>query len=148
MLIMFAVNPVFQIGKRTLPMAIAALAGLAADLILLPLFADRSDASGLAMAQSGACFASFVVLAAFAARAGARWPAMRDLSFSVLGAFVMGAAVLPLRRLEPGLLPLVLQILLGAGIYSAIALIFDIAGLRAIAFQVLDRFRALSKTNS
>lgn len=53
----------------------------------------------------------------------------------------MVAALWPMRAWTPGALTLAAQIVIGAGVFGALALFFDIAGLRA---PVLARARALA----
>src|SRR3954451_17815549 len=67
-MIHFAVNPMFQIGKKTAPLIAAALIGCVINAILIVFLARGGDASGLAIAQSGAAIASLIALLVFAAR--------------------------------------------------------------------------------
>lgn len=135
----FAINPVFQIKKRTLPMIAAAVVACIADPLVIA--AMPSNALSLAVAQSAAGLIGLVVLTGFAVASGARWPRARDILLSLLATAVMIAALLPLRRMTPGLSVLLLQTGGGMLIYGLFVGFFDIAGLRGVARTLVDRFR-------
>lgn len=128
---LFAINPVFQIANRTAPIIAAALIGCFADAALVLWLPHGEDASFYATAQSGAFCVALVFLLAFATRFTRRWPTWRDLGAIGFAALAMVAALWPLRGMEPGLLSLTTQILVGAAVYLVIALGFDAAQLRS-----------------
>ena len=135
-LILYAINPIFQIAKRTAPMIAAAVAGCVADPLLLLALPHTSDATSLAIAQSGAFVVAFVTLVAVSCLSKPIWPKPRDLVFTALATGAMAAVLLPLRAREPGIFTLVEQILGGSIVYGALVFLFDIAALRTL---ILDR---------
>jgi O-antigen/teichoic acid export membrane protein len=138
-LIHFAVNPIFQIGKKTAPLIAAAVIGCVANGVLLLLLARGGDASGLAIAQSGAAIASLVALLGFAARTRPHWPAARDLAAIAVSTCAMILVLLPLRNAAPGVLTLAAEIVVGVGVFAGLMLAFDGIGSRRL---VLSRFFA------
>lgn len=134
----YGVNPAFQIEKKTLPLILAAAIGCAGTPVFLLVMPAGSDASGLAMAQSGAYGAAALVLLALAgANAGLRLPPLRDLGGALGGAAAMVATGLPLRALAPGPQTLLLQVAAGGLVYAAVMLALDVGGLRAVLWARL-----------
>ncbi|AWN44608.1 lipopolysaccharide biosynthesis protein [Methylobacterium durans] len=134
----FALNPVFQIRRRTMPVIAAAVLGLAvngAGLLVLPAYLGPT---GIAVAQTAGLAAAFVALALRALTGPDRlrlpW---REIASAGVACLVMGLALAPLRTLPP-VTALALGVPLGAALYSALVWCFDIAGLRSV---VEDRFR-------
>jgi hypothetical protein len=141
-MILFGVNPVFQIGKKTAPMVGAALVAVAAGFFLVVALPWGRDASSLALAQCGAYLAALVATLFFAARAKPIWPPPRDVAFAVVATGGMVAVLSPLRGMTPGILTLLLQVSLGVVVYGVLTLIFDTAGLRGEATVWIKRWRA------
>jgi len=141
-MINFAINPIFQIQKKTLPLIAAALIGCAGTPLLIAFLPRGADASSLAIAQSGAYCAAMIALIGFAFASRPRWPSFREMGAIALATAAMVAALWPMRAWAPGALTLAAQIVTGAGVFSAFALAFDIAGLRA---PVLAKMRALAR---
>lgn len=137
-MILYVVNPIFQITKRTAPLIGAAVIGCIADPLILLLLPKTADASGLAIAQSGAFACALVALVAFAGLSKPAWPKARDLAVTVLATLAMALALLPLRALAPSILVLAAQVLAGMSVYGALVMLFDIAGLRGL---VVGRMR-------
>jgi O-antigen/teichoic acid export membrane protein len=137
-IIHFAVNPIFQIGKKTAPLIGAAVIGVVMNGLLLLFFAG-GDASGLAVAQTGAALASLIALLVFAARTQPHWPAARDLTAIAISTCAMLLVLLPLRNATPGVLTLAAEIVVGIGIFAGLMLALDGIGLRQL---VLGRFFA------
>ncbi len=138
-LLCFAVNPVFQIAKRTRPMIFGAIAAAIADMLCI-LFLPAQPAS-LAIAQSCAMITGIVVLIGWAATSGARFPRARDVAATIAGSLAMIAVLLPLRAMPPGILVLLTQVCAGVFIYVAFIAVFDIAGLRGVGFGVAKTLR-------
>ncbi len=136
-LILYAINPIFQIAKRTAPMIAAAVAGCVADPLLLLALPRTADATSLAIAQSGAFVVAFATLVALSSLSKPIWPKPRDLVFTVLATGAMAAVLLPLRGREPGIFTLVEQIAGGTIVYGALVFLFDIAALRSLIFERL-----------
>jgi len=128
----FALNPVFQIEKRTAPLLIAAVAAAAVSLLLLFALPWGSDASNLAIAQAGGYLAALAATIYFALRAQPVWPSMRDIAAAALATGVMWAALSHMRDMTPGFVTLLLQIGAGATIYATLAAVFDIAAMRSL----------------
>lgn len=133
----FALNPIFQIRRRTLPLVAAGLVGAVVNLVGAVALAGPFGPSGIAAAQSLGFVAAMLVLAgrALAGRDRLSLP-WRDLGGVALATAAMTAAILPVRGLDPWLaLPACLA--LGGGVYGALVWCFDIAELRS---TVLARF--------
>ncbi len=139
-MINFAVNPVFQITKRTLPLIAAAGIACIADAALI--VALPRNATSLAIAQSGSLLCGLAALMVFAGLSGARWPRGRDPALAAIAAGVMVAALAPLRRHDPGVVTLLTQAAAGVAIYGGFIALFDIAGLRGILLDFLKTLRA------
>jgi O-antigen/teichoic acid export membrane protein len=133
----FGVNPVFQISKRTAPLIAAAVAAAVVSLLLLFLLPWGRDASNLAIAQAGGYVAALVATIYFALRAQPVWPSFWDLYAAAVGTGAMFVVLMPTRGMAPGFLTLIVQIAAGAAVYGAMVLLFDIAGLRALALAWL-----------
>ena len=145
-MIQFAINPIFLIQKKTLPLIAAALVACAADPILLLVLHQDDGASSLAIAQTGAMLAALIVLIGFASLTWQQWPRPRDLAVAVFANALMGAIVLPMRSQEPGLATLFEQIATGVIIYAVVVLGLDVAGLRGIVLARLRLTFARMKT--
>jgi peptidoglycan biosynthesis protein MviN/MurJ (putative lipid II flippase) len=129
-MIHFAVNPIFQIGKKTAPLIGAALIGCIMNGVLIMALARGGDASGLAIAQSGAAIASLMALLGFAARTRPHWPAARDLGAIAVSTGAMMLVLLPLRNATPGVLTLASEIVAGLAVFASLMLAFDGIGMR------------------
>jgi O-antigen/teichoic acid export membrane protein len=145
-MIQFAINPIFLIQKKTLPLIAAALVACATDPILLLVLHQDDGASSLAIAQTGAMLAALIVLIGFASLTWQHWPRPRDLAVAVFANALMGAIVLPMRSQEPGLATLFEQIATGIIIYAVVVLGLDVAGLRGIVLARLRLTFARTKT--
>lgn len=143
--ILFAINPIFQLEKKTLPMIGAAMVGAAGTPVFLAFLPPTPDASALALAQSGAYLAALAALVGFAALAKPRWPSARDFLAIAVALAGMCAALWPLRGLPPGAATLLAQIAVGVAVYGALALALDVAGLRG---PLIDRLRGKAPTRN
>lgn len=136
-LVNFALNPIFQIRRKTMPVIAAALAGLAANGLGLLVLPGLVGPSGIALAQSLGLAVATLVLALRALtgpeRVALPW---RDIAGAGLGCLAMVLALLPFRMLAPGA-ALAICIPLGIVVYGAAIWLFDIAGLRGL---VAERF--------
>ncbi|WP_289015188.1 polysaccharide biosynthesis C-terminal domain-containing protein, partial [uncultured Methylobacterium sp.] len=134
----FAINPIFQIRRRTLPVIAAAGVGLAVNAAGLLVLPPLLGGAGIALAQTLGLVAAFLWLAARALTGPDRlhlpW---REIAASAAACLVMGLALAPFRYLAPGL-ALATCLPLGIGLYGILVWVFDIAGLRG---HVLARFR-------
>jgi len=131
-LIQFAITPIFQIEKRTMPLIAAAVIACIVDPILVYVLPRNPDASSLAIAQAGAMLAAMVSLVCFAGVTRPQWPHWRDVLIALLATGLMASVLLPLRGREPGLTTLALQTCLGLAVFAVVTLGFDFAGLRGI----------------
>ncbi|EIZ82251.1 O-antigen and teichoic acid export-like membrane protein [Methylobacterium sp. GXF4] len=134
----YALNPVFQIRRRTLPVIAAALVGLAvngAGLLLLPAL---MGGMGVALAQTLGLAAAALWLGWRALTGSERivlpWG---QIGAAALACGAMGLALAPFRHLPPAA-ALAVLVPAGAALYGALVWIFDIAGLRR---QVVARLR-------
>lgn len=135
----FAINPVFQIAKRTMPLIAAAAAACIADPVLFFVLPRSADASSLAIAQAGSFVIAMCVLLGFAAAAGAHWPRMRDIAGTLAATAVMFAVLYPMRGREPGVATLVLQIGAGGVVFLALGAALDLVRLRTAALAFMRR---------
>ena len=131
----FAINPIFQIARRTLPMVAAAAVGCCVDAVLILVLPRGADASSFAVAQAAAVAAGLVALIVIALPSRPRWPRARDLVVAIAGTAAMIAAVAPLREWAPGVVTLIVEIVVGAVVYGCFVALFDLAGLRSFASQ-------------
>ena len=129
-LVQFGLNPAFQIRHRTGPVVAAAAAALAVNVMLLLAWPGATGAVGVAAVQFASLAVGLLVLAVLALGIRATLP-WRDLAFATGAAAIMGAALWPWRDALPPLPGLMAQVLVGAGLYGAITLLFDIAGARS-----------------
>lgn len=130
-LMTFALAPAFQIARRTWPVIAAAAVACVTDAVLLFLPPRDWSLDRLALAQTGALVAGFVTLVALLPLAKPHWPRLRDMIGILTATLAMIGAVAPLRAaMEPGVTALLTQTLAGAAVYGALALAFDMAGLR------------------
>jgi hypothetical protein len=129
-LLQFALAPIFQIGKRTAPMIVSAVAACLADLVLLAALPHGSDGYWLALAQSGAQIVGLIVGFGLAAATRPVWPRALDILSTLVATAAMVVAVLPLRAQTPGPLVLAAQGGLGILVYGGVAYALDIARLR------------------
>ncbi len=144
-MILFGVNPVFQIAKKTAPMIAAAFVASLVGVLLFDVLPWGADAGNLALAQCGAYIAALIATLAFAAREKPFWPRPRDIGAAVAATGAMAALLTPLRDMQPGFFTLAAQISLGAGVYAAMTLLFDTAGLRTLTLGWLESFKEQRK---
>lgn len=138
-LVQYALNPVFQLDIRTGPITVAALTGLAVNVVLLWVLPSRIGPIGYALAQSIAMGATLALMLVMALRRAPAWPRARDLAAIMLATGLMLAALLPFRHSgSPGLM-LPMLALTGGMIYGAVILACNVAGLRIWLMQALAR---------
>ncbi|CAH1669002.1 lipopolysaccharide biosynthesis protein [Chelatococcus asaccharovorans] len=141
-LLQFALNPVFQIRKRTTPVIVAAGFGLAVNLGLMTILPATFGPVGFALAQMGGMLAALALTFMLALPLMAGRPPLKDL-LVILGATALtAAAVWPLRAFDSALLALILGPVLGGAIYAALVLGLDVAGLRGAVLQRLKGQRS------
>ncbi|MCW6508032.1 lipopolysaccharide biosynthesis protein [Lichenifustis flavocetrariae] len=129
-MIFFAVQPLFQIGKRTAPLiAVAAVASLA-NLMLPALLPGAADAAFYAKIQAGVLGLALVLLGTWAMAVGPVWPRRRDLVACLTATATMIVACRALPDGDPGAATLTFQVLAGVAAYLAVAYGTDLCGLR------------------
>jgi hypothetical protein len=133
----YAINPIFQIRKSTVPLIAAAVVGCIVDAAISLVSPVGSDASGLAIAQAAALASSFLALVLFSLPTRPKWPAMRDFFAIFAASAAMVAAVFPLRAMHPGLAVLSAQIAAGGLVYAGIAYRLNAANIRTIIVEFL-----------
>lgn len=138
----YAINPIFQIAKRTAPLIVAAIIASAVDFAIVLLAPQGTDASMIAMAQAAMFIAAFVALVIFALPMQPQWPKPMQIITPTLAVAIMAAALMPMRAWTPGILPLLAQIVTGGLIYGAMVVIFDIAEMRSALLHKLERRRS------
>jgi O-antigen/teichoic acid export membrane protein len=133
----FALNPIFQIRRRTLPLVAAGGIGAVVNLVAALALSGTFGPHGIAAAQSLGFIAAMLFLGTRALTGPDRLRmSWRDPLAVVLATGAMTAAILPLRGLSPWL-ALPACIVTGGLVYGALVWCFDIAGLRS---AVLARF--------
>lgn len=137
-MILYAINPIFQIAKRTGPLVAAAVVGAIGDPLILFALPRSGGVSRLAIAQSGALALALVTLIALACRARPAWPPWRELFGSAAATTCMALVLLPLRAEAPSLALLTTQIAAGLVVYGGLVALFDIASIRTV---LADRLR-------
>jgi O-antigen/teichoic acid export membrane protein len=126
----FAFGPVFQLTGRTRPLAFAAAAGLATDLLLLTLLPRNAGTTGFAVVHSVSLVVACAVAAAMALRLRECRPPLRDVVAILIATGAMTLAVWPTRTIDPPWLAFVSAVAIGVPVYAVLGMTFDIAGLR------------------
>lgn len=128
-LVFYAINPLFQIARKTWPVLIAAVAniGVAAGMLfLLPGDSGRHGAD--------ATTAGFVAAAALMALLAWRIAPVRlpwgDLAKVAAATLAMALAMHPLRTLPPGIATLAISVAAGGAVFVAMCLAMNVSGLR------------------
>jgi O-antigen/teichoic acid export membrane protein len=142
-LIQYALNPVFQLRRRTGPVVVAAFVALAADAALALVLPASLGPKGVALAQLGGLGSAAALFVVLAARSGGLRLPWRDIALSAAATTAMIVAVLPLRAVEPPALALAAAVPVGAIVYGALSYAFDLAGLRTLLRARAARLRAL-----
>ncbi len=129
----FALNPIFQIRRRTRPVIAAALVGLGINGLGLWFLPPHLGPEGVAIAQTLGLGAATLLLALRALTGSERltlpwW----DIFAACVASLAMAVCLLPLRHLDPGH-SLAVCLPLGIAVYGALVWLFDIAGLRGHA---------------
>ena len=123
--------PAFLLEKRTLVATLAAMAGLAANVAIVTLFA-ASPPTIYAVAQSAALLMVLVITATVALRILPVMPSWRDCGAILLAVAAMALAIGPLQGRLPAAAELALQVGLGAIVYGAVILACDVARWRTL----------------
>ncbi len=133
----FALNPIFQIRRRTLPLVAAGGIGALVNGVAALALAGPFGPHGIAAAQSLGFLAAMLFLGIRALTGPGRLRmSWRDPLGVMLATATMTVAILPLRALGPWL-ALPAGLVTGGLVYGALVWRFDIAGLRT---TVLARF--------
>lgn len=138
-------NQVNLISKRTGVAALAAVAAVALNLILVGLlmagYGRSLGPEAVALAMSCAFTLYALVIGVGAMRHKAARPGLRDLAAVGLGIGLMLAAIWPMRTWQPAGLALLAQIAVGAAVYGAVMLAADLGGCRGAIRARLARGR-------
>jgi O-antigen/teichoic acid export membrane protein len=136
-MIQFALNPAFQIGKRTKPAVIAAMIALGSNIVLLFTIPESYAALRGSMALLGSYLIAMCIAGFMASRLnGFMWP-WRDFALSALGSAMMIIILWPLRDLESPVLSLMFCASGGILIYGFYAYFFNIAGIKPLLLSRL-----------
>jgi O-antigen/teichoic acid export membrane protein len=141
----YGVATAFQLAHRLAPLVIAALVAVIANLLSLALLPPAPGAARFAAAQSISSMSGLMALVTMLFLLEPVWPRARDIFGAIAATAVMIGAGLPLRALPPGATSLSLQLVVGAGVYGALAFAFDIGGLRSVIGLPLSALRRRRK---
>lgn len=130
-MIFFAIQPLFQIHKRTAPLIVVALVAGLANGAALWVQPQRSDVVSYAEAQGLALCLALVLLSCWAATTSPVWPRRRDLLGGLGATGAMTATLWTVRALDPGVGTLMIQVALGVATYGAIAYMLDLCAIRS-----------------
>lgn len=137
-LVFYAINPQFQIARKTWPMLLAALANIAVAAAVLYLWPGTDGRHG-ALATSAGFVVGGLLMVVIAWRTAPIDVPWLDLGKVVAATALMSAAALPARALEPGAFTLTLTALAGGAAYGLLALALNIGGLRTLLIARLRR---------
>jgi O-antigen/teichoic acid export membrane protein len=138
----YGLNTAFQLAHKLMPLIIAALIALFANLAAVLLLPETADATRFAYAQSISTMSGLSSLAAMMLLLEPMWPRRRDIAGATLAAGAMLFAGAPMRLWEPCILTMLLQIATGVVVYGAIAYAFDVAGARSLVGpKIIARLR-------
>lgn len=138
-LVQFALNPVFQLGGRTLAILWTALVVPVVDVALLAVRPEALGIDGIAAAHSGSLVAALLAALWFARRERDCWPAWRDLGGLLLAAVLAALAMWPARMMPSPIAALAWTGVAGPIVYGAVLLALDVGRLRALAATLLPR---------
>jgi O-antigen/teichoic acid export membrane protein len=142
-LIQYVFTPVFQLRKRTLPVITAAVVGLGLNGLALLILPRWYGPSGVALAQLAGLLAATGVLGGLTLLGPEPFKFLaRDVVLSLLATAVMTGAIWPLRGVGSPPLSLAITVVLGGTIYGAFVWSMDLASLRTLVQDGLDRFQA------
>lgn len=128
-MIQYAINPLFQIARKTTPVVFSALVSLAVTIAVL-LLVPGSDGSHGAMATTAGFIAGLVVMIGLAWRIAPISVPWGDCAKALIAVLGMALAVLPLRGQPPGAVNLAISGITGMLIYAGLCLALDIGGCR------------------
>ena len=131
-MINYAINPVFQLARRTWPLIGAAALAAGLNVAVVAFAPVGTDATLIALAQGGMFMVALATLLVIAAFFQPQWPRWRDLTKPAMGVLAMTLALLPMRHWQPSALTLLAQIVTGLMIYGAAIGIMDIGNIRSL----------------
>ena len=134
-------NPVFQLAQRTWPLTLAALVALGADAVMLRFDVFTRTVDGLALAYAASLGVGFLAAAIPGFREPASRPPIKDLLVIAVATAAMTAAIRPLNGIAPALVVAALAVAIGAVIFGAFLMTFNVAGLRTAVLGRLSERR-------
>ena len=141
-LILYGLNPTFQIARRTLPVVIAAVGAMAVNVIMSLWLSPRIGPLAFAWAQLAGYFCGAMLIAIAAVIYAPIRMNMRDIVLVLFATAVMALVLWPLRMISPGPEMLGLMVAAGAAIYGLLIFATDAAGLRSLALKTWAARRA------
>jgi O-antigen/teichoic acid export membrane protein len=136
-LVQAAVTPVFQLKQQTWPVVLAALAGLLTNAILSWKL-TATDIQTYAAIQAVSYAVAFGVAVVLSIRIMKVLPRLRDITAAVVATLSMAAAVWPLRGWGPGWATLLVSSAVGATVFAAVVVAFNLGGCRGMIRQRLQ----------
>ncbi len=131
-MILYGLNPIFQIRNRTYPIILACLAAVFVNVTLIAQLPAGASGVDYARMQTYALFAAMAVTLAFAAAIMPTWPSLRSLLGCAAGLAAMSAVLWPMRALPPGLPALIVSALAGGEAYLLAQLLVNSGDVRAV----------------
>ncbi len=131
-MILYGLNPIFQIRNRTYPIILACLVAVLVNVVLIARLPADAAGPDYARMQTYALYSAIVVTLAFAAAIMPTWPSPRSLMGCAAGLVAMSAVLCLMRLLPPGLPALLVSALAGAEAYLVAQLLVNSADVRAV----------------
>ena len=138
-LILYGLNPTFQIARRTWPVVLAAAGAMLVNIAVSLWLSPRIGPLAFAWAQLAGYAAGALLIAIAAILYAPIRVNMRDVMLIALATAAMVAVLWPMRALTPGAGVLVAMIGAGVCVYGAILFATDAASLRTLLADVLAR---------
>jgi O-antigen/teichoic acid export membrane protein len=125
----FALNPVFQLKAQTLPVCVSAFIALFVDIVCVVLAPKSAGIVGFAWIHSASLVVGFLFALGFAWHAKECRPSRRDLIAILVAGAATTLAIWPTRMIAPAWLGLGSAAIIGAPLFAAVLIAFDMAGL-------------------
>ena len=126
----FAINPMFQVARRTGPVLAASGVAILCDALGVAFLPSSAGIGGVALVHGASLAVSSLALTLVALRKPAHRPALADGVRLAAAAVLAALAMWPLRTIGPAWLSLGVGTLVGTLVFCTAAVLFDLAKLR------------------